>query len=129
MTKLIARGFLMLAGGMALVLFAIAWFDLPRFGRLLGPIAPNPLAEATLRADAGGFFAAWAVGALWAAWRDDRQAAILPMLLLGFAFAGRLFTYAQTGDAAIIQPMVVEAVLCGAIALARAQLGAASGQQ
>ncbi len=123
MGKLIARGFLALAGAMATILFTVVWFDLPRFTRLLGPVAPTPLAAATLRADTGGFFAAWAIGALLAAWRDDRRMAALPMLLLGFAFAGRLFTYAQTGDSAIIQPMTVEAVLCLAIAAARTQLG------
>ena len=123
MGKLAARGFLMLAGVMALVLFAVVWFDLPRFGRLLGPVATTPLAAATLRADTGGFFAAWAVGALLAGLRDDRQIALLPMFLLAMAFAGRLFTYAMTGDAAIVQPMRIEAVLCAAIAVARTRLG------
>ncbi|MBY0519142.1 MAG: hypothetical protein K2P79_01815 [Sphingomonas sp.] len=123
MGKLVARGFLMLAGAMALVLFCVVWFDLPRFTRLLGPEAPTPLAAATLRADTGGFFAAWAGGALLAALRDDRGIALLPMALLGVAFAGRALTYAMTGDAAIIQPMTIEAVLCLAIAGARTQLG------
>ncbi len=129
MGKLIARGFLALAGVMATLLFAIVWFDLPRFSRLLGPVAPTPLAEATLRADTGGFFAAWALGALWAAWRDDRRLALLPMTLLAFAFAGRLFTYLKTNDAAIVQPMVVELVLCLLIAAARTQLGEGRSHQ
>lgn len=127
--KLIARGFLALAGVMALMLLAILWFDLPRFGRLLGPVAATPLAAATLRADVGGFFAAWAIGALTAAWRDDRGAALLPMTLLAFAFAGRLLTYLQTGDPAIVQPMMVELLLCLSIAAARTRLGPASHQQ
>lgn len=121
--KTVARAFLVLAGVMATALFLLVWFDLPRFGRVLGPVAPTPLAAATLRADVGGFFAAWAVGAVLAGVRDDRALALLPMVLLGVAFAGRLLTYATTGDAAIIQPMVVEAVLCLAIGVARTRLG------
>ncbi|OYY90404.1 MAG: hypothetical protein B7Y45_07205 [Sphingomonas sp. 28-66-16] len=126
MGKLMARGFLGLCGVMALGLFSLVWFDLPRFGAVLGPVAPSPLAAATLRADAGGFFATWAVGALFAAVQDDRRIALLPMLLLGFAFAGRFYTYLITGDPAIVQPMTVEAVLCGLIGIARLQLGARS---
>lgn len=45
------------------------------------------------------------------------------MLLLALAFAGRLYTYALTGDAAIVQPMVVEAVLAVLIGAARTRLG------
>lgn len=122
-SKLVARIFLVLAGVMATILFAIVWFDLPRFSAMLGPVAPTPLAAATLRADTGGFFAAWAVGAIAAAVRDDRRIALLPMLLLGMAFAGRLLTYAMTGDAAIVQPMVIEALLFVAIGIARTRLG------
>ncbi|MBX9795390.1 hypothetical protein [Sphingomonas sp.] len=123
MVKALARGFLALVGLLALALFALTWFDLPRISARLGPVAPGPLAAATLRADMGGFFAAWAIGALGAAWRDDRTLALLPMLLLGLAFAGRLYTYALTPDAAIVPPMTVEAVLFVAIGLARTQLG------
>lgn len=120
--KSVARAFLVLAGVMATALFLLVWFDLPRFGRVLGPVAPTPLAAATLRADVGGFFAAWAIGAVSAGVRDDRHIALLPMVLLGVAFAGRLFTFLLTRDAAIIQPMVVEAVLCLAIGVARTRL-------
>ncbi|WP_066653182.1 MULTISPECIES: hypothetical protein [Sphingomonas] len=122
MGKMVARGFLALCGVMALGLFAMVWFDQDRLARVLGPVAPSPLAAATLRADLGGFFGAWAIGALLAAWRDDKQLALLPMLLLGLAFVGRLYTYALTGDAAIVQPMVVEAVLAVLIGLARTRL-------
>ncbi len=122
--RMVARIFLALAGLLALALFALTWFDLPRIAERLGPQAPTALAAATLRADMGGFFAAWAFGALAAAWRGDRTLALLPMLMLGFAFAGRLYTYVLTGDAAIVPPMTVEAVLFVAIALARSQLGA-----
>lgn len=123
MANIGARGFLTLAGVMAILLFGMVWFDLARFTALLGPVAPSPLAAATLRADTGGFFATWAIGALAAAWFNDRRYALLPMLLLGLAFAGRLYTFALTGDAAIVQPMLVEAVLCIAIGIARMALG------
>lgn len=123
MKQLIARVFLGLAGMLATGLWAIAWFDLPRLGARLGPLAPTPLAEATLRADLGGFFAAWGIGALGAAWRADRTLALLPMLLLALAFAGRLYTLFLTGDRAIVPPMAVEAALFVGIALARAGLG------
>ncbi len=123
MQKMVPRGFLALAGVLAIGLWALVWFDQPRFAAQLGPVATSPLAAATLRADIGGFFATWAVGALLAAWRDDRQMATLPMLLLALAFAGRAYSYALTQDAAIIQPMAIEAVLVVLIGLARSRLG------
>lgn len=123
MQKMVARGFLGMAGVLAIGLWALVWFDQPRFAAQLGPVATSPLAAATLRADIGGFFAAWAIGALIAAWRDDRQMALLPMLLLALAFAGRAYSYALTQDAAIIQPMAIEAVLVVLIGLARSRLG------
>lgn len=119
MGQAISRGFLALAGLLALLLWAMVWFDQARFSAQLGPVAPSPLAAATLRADVGGFFAAWAIGALLAAWRAERRYVLLPMLLLGLAFVGRLYSYAITGDAAIIQPMAIEAVLFVAMFLAR----------
>lgn len=123
MAKLVARGFLAMAGLLAIGLWALVWFDQPRFAAQLGPTATTPLAAATLRADIGGFFATWAIGALLAAWRDDKQIALLPMLLLALAFAGRAYSYALTGDAAIIPPMAIEAVLVMLIGLARSRLG------
>ncbi|MBX9813325.1 MAG: hypothetical protein A4S12_12410 [Proteobacteria bacterium SG_bin5] len=122
MARSAARVFLGLAGALAVVLWGLAWFDLPRLSAALGPVAPTPLAAATLRADLGGFFAAWGVGALGAAWRGDRTLALLPMLLLALAFAGRLYTFALTGDRAIVPPMMVEAALFMGIAIARAGL-------
>lgn len=122
MKRLAARVFLGLAGVLAAGLWALAWFDLPRLSARLGPLAPTPLAEATLRADLGGFFAAWGIGALGAAWRADRRLALLPLLLLGLAFAGRLYTFALTGDRAIVPPMAVEAALFLGVAIARAGL-------
>jgi len=119
MKEVIARLVLAALGLMGAALFAVTWFDLPRFTRLLGPEAPTALAAASLRADAGGFFAAWATGALLAAINRDRRWAVLPLLMLGFAFAGRLFTYVQTPDAAIVSPMVTEAVLFVIVWLAR----------
>lgn len=123
MPKLVARGFLTLAGLLAIGLWALVWFDQPRFSAQLGPTAATPLAAATLRADVGGFFATWAIGALLAAWRDDRGIALLPMLLLALAFAGRIYSYVLTGDAAIVPPMVIEAVLVVLIGVARSRLG------
>lgn len=119
MAAMMARLFLALAGVMALILFAIVWADLPRFGVLLGPVADTPLAAATLRADIGGFFLAWAAGALIAAWRSDPTIAALPIGLLAAAFCGRLVTYVATPDPAIIQPMAIEAALCVLLFFAR----------
>lgn len=119
MGQAISRGFLALAGLLALGLWAMVWFDQARFSAQLGPVAPTPLAAATLRADVGGFFAAWAIGALLAAWRGEGRYVLMPMLLLALAFVGRLYSFAITGDAAIVQPMAVEAVLFVAMFLAR----------
>ena len=123
MSQAISRGFLALAGLLAIGLWALVWFDQARFAAQLGPVATSPLSAATLRADIGGFFAAWAIGALLAAWRGQRRYVLLPMLLLGLAFVGRLYSYAITGDAAIIQPMAIEAVLFVAMVFARRGLG------
>lgn len=123
MTKQLARGFLAFAGVLAIGLWGLVWFDQPRFAAELGPRADTALAAATLRADIGGFFAAWAMGALLAAWRDDKQMALLPLVLLLLAFLGRLFSYALTGDVAIIPPMAIEAILVVLIGIARRQLG------
>ncbi len=122
MSQAISRGFLALAGLLALLLWAMVWFDQARFAAELGPVATSPLAAATLRADIGGFFAAWAVGALVAAWRAEPHYVLLPMLLLALAFVGRVYSYALTGDAAIIPPMAAEAVLFWAMVLARRAL-------
>ena len=118
MARLAARVFLGAAGLLAVGLWGLAWFDLPRLAARLGPVAPTPLAEATLRADIGGFFAAWAIGALAAAWRGEARLALLPLLLLGLAFCGRLYSFALTGDAAIVPPMLVEAALFAGVAAA-----------
>ena len=123
MQKIVARGFLALSGVLAIGLWALIWFDQPRFAAQLGPSATTPLAAATLRADIGGFFAAWAIGALLAAWRAEGRYVLMPMLLLGLAFLGRLYSFALTGDAAIISPMAIEAVLFVAMLLARRALG------
>lgn len=125
MANLVARCVLGVLGLLGAALFAIVWFDLARFSALLGPQAPTALAAATLRADTGGFFAAWAIGALLAAIRDDRRWAVLPLMLLGLAFAGRLFTFAMTQDSAIVPPMAAEAVLFVIVWLARGALGRA----
>lgn len=127
MAALIARLALALIGLMGATLFAITWFDLPRFSATLGPVATSPLAAATLRADAGGFFALWALGAFAAAMEGDRRYALAPMLLLGVACLGRAYTYAMTFDHAIIQPMVIEAVLVVLIALCRRELAPRQG--
>ena len=121
--NLVARLFLAVCGGLAAILFALVWFDLPRFGARLGPVATTPLAAATLRADIGGFFAAWSIAALLAAWRDDRRLVAAAMLLIGLALAGRLFTFALTRDPAIMPPMAAEALLFVAMAVARSALG------
>ena len=122
MIALIGRLVMGVIGLMGAALFTLAWFDLPRFAALLGPTAPTALAQATLRADAGGFFGVWAIGALLAALRNDRRYTTMPLLLLTLAAAGRGYTYWLTHDMAIIQPLAVEGALVVIIALARQAL-------
>lgn len=82
----------------------------------LTPIGSQGMA--TLRADFPGFFIGASVFALVGAWRGEARPLVVPMLMLGIALFGRVISILIDGMApTAIQPMTVEAVMIGVLAL------------
>ena len=70
------------------------------------------------------FFGAAAILSLTAAIRNEARWLTPVLLLLALALAGRVFNLVSTGGgAALIPPMVIEAVLIGVMGLGRRLLG------
>ncbi|MBX9858258.1 MAG: hypothetical protein K2Y20_01540 [Sphingomonas sp.] len=123
MGKTIARGFLVVAGVLALINFAAVWFALDRVTKVLGVAAPTALAESTLRGDLGALFGMFGVMAILAAVRDDRRLLLAPILLPALAVAGRLLTYVQSPTPAAVPLIAVEAAVLVGVLLARTRIG------
>lgn len=84
---------------------------------------------ATLRADFTGFFVGVAVFALVGAWRGEARILLVPMLMVGLALFGRVVSILIDGMApTAIQPMVVEAVTLGVLALGYRRFAAEARQ-
>ena len=82
----------------------------------LTPIGSQGMA--TLCADFPGFFIGASVFALVGAWRGEARPLVVPMLMLGIALFGRVISILIDGMApTAIQPMTVEAVMIGVLAL------------
>lgn len=80
---------------------------------------------ATLRADFPGFFITGGSFAMIGAVQKDRQALLVPMLLLAIAITGRCVSLVADGiGPEAIPPMVAEAVMISVLALARRSMGA-----
>jgi hypothetical protein len=110
--KMFLRALSGAAGLLALLVAARLWMAPAETALQLGLAASGDLGLATLRADMGGFFAAGGVFALAAAVRGRGGPLIVPVILIGLALAGRLFTLAVTGFAENMgPPMAIEAVL------------------
>jgi hypothetical protein len=111
-------------GLLALLIAARLWIGPAEPAAALGLKADGLLGLATLRADVAGFFAAGGLFALAGAIRGEGRLLTPPALLLGLALAGRLLTVALDGySAAMLPPMVIEAVLVAILLLARRRLG------
>jgi hypothetical protein len=110
-------------GVLALLVAARLWIGPEAPAAALGLKAEGLLGLATLRADVGGFFAAGGLFALAGAIRGEGRLLTPPAVLLGLALAGRLLTVVIDGyTAAMLPPMVVEAVLVAILLLARRRL-------
>lgn len=80
---------------------------------------------ATLRADFPGFFITGGTFAMIGALQKDRQALLVPMLLLAIAITGRCVSLVADGvGPQAIPPMVAEAVMIAVLALARRAMAA-----
>jgi hypothetical protein len=91
--------------------------------QLAGQFFLSPLGSqglATLRADFPGFFITGGTFALIGALKKDGNALAVPLLLLAIAITGRMVSLAMDGTAATAYPpMIAEAVMIGALLLAR----------
>ncbi len=107
-------------GALLLFLGVVAWADPLRLALKLGVQPAAPLGAATLRADLGAFFAVAGGMALLAAYRRAPALLTPPLLLIALALAGRCLALAVAPfDAAMIQPMVAEALMVGVFAAGR----------
>lgn len=117
------------AAGLLALLMAVGFWIRPV--ALAGKLGLQPMGDlglASLRADLGGFFGAAGALALLAALRNRRDLLTAPLMLIGVALTGRFVSLAITGPSpALIQPMVVEAVLLAIMGLGYRTLGRAQG--
>lgn len=123
MARTLARLLAGVIGVLALLLAARIWMSPAGPAAQLGLQGVGGLGAATLRADIGGFFAAGGLFALLGAIRSDGRLLLTPIALLGLALVGRLVTVFLDGyQPAMLQPMVVEAVLVVVLFWARRTL-------
>jgi hypothetical protein len=94
----------------------------------LSPIGTQGLA--TIRADFPAFFLTGAIFAMVGAWRADPKPLLVPLVLLGFALAGRFVSIAIDGMVSTtFPPMIAEALMIGIILLARRALVSGSNRR
>lgn len=84
-------------------------------------VAPTALqGMATLRGDFPGFFIGASVFALLGAWRCDPQPLVVPIVLLGIVFFGRVVSIIADGTGPdTFPPMVAEALMIAVLEIAR----------
>lgn len=84
-------------------------------------VAPTSLqGMATLRGDFPGFFIGASVFALLGAWRSDPRPLVVPIVLLGIVFFGRVISIIADGiGPETFLPMVAEALMIAILEIAR----------
>lgn len=102
----VLRAAIGLAGVLGVLVAARLWLAPAETASQLGLGPTGPLGLATLRADMGGFFAAGGVLALIAAVRGRGDLLVPPLLLIGLALAGRVFTIVVNGYSADMAPSI-----------------------
>ena len=113
-----------IAGVLALLIAARIWMAPAEAAAKLGLVGQGALGLATIRADLAGFFGGAGVFALAAAIRDDRRLLLPPLVLIGLALAGRVFSLAVGGwSEAALPPALIEVVLVAILAVGRQVLG------
>lgn len=109
---MVLRAVVGIAGLLGLLVAAGMWMAPEETAAQLGVAASGPLGLATIRADMGGFFAAGGLFGLLAAIRGHGRWLLSPMVLIGFALAGRLVAVAMNGFVPEMgPPMAIEAAL------------------
>ena len=120
----VVRGLVGLAGLLSLLIASRFWLAPAEIAATMGLAADGPVGLGTIRADMAAFFGAAAILSLTAAIRNEARWLTPVLLLLALALAGRVFNLVSTGGgAALIPPMVIEAVLIGVMGLGRRLLG------
>jgi arylsulfatase/uncharacterized sulfatase len=124
----VVRGLVGFAGVLSLLIASRFWLAPAELASTMGLTAEGPVGLGTIRADMAAFFGAAAILSLTAAVRNEARWLTPVLLLLALALAGRVFNLVSTGGgAALIPPMVIEAVLIAIMGLGRRVLGRAPG--
>lgn len=91
-------------------------------------VAPTALqGMATLRGDFPGLFIGASIFALMGAWRADPRPLVVPMVLLGIVFCGRVVSVIADGVGPdTFPPMVAEALMIAVLEIARRTFKGAS---
>ncbi len=120
MKNMIVRVAVAATGAVLTLIGVVAWVDPARVAGKLGVAAANGLGLATLRADLGAFFVVGGGLALLAALRRAPALLNAPLLLIGFALAGRFLALALAPfEFTMVPPMIAEAVMVGVFAAGR----------
>lgn len=108
--RLILTALVFLAGLFDLMMAGNFLFDPQTAGAGLGVSALGPLGVSTIRADFTSFFGIAAFCMMWGAWRRNADLLLVPALLFGASFTGRLIDLAVSGAyPAFWFPMTIEA--------------------
>lgn len=121
----IARGLAILVGAFMLFMGLSFWFALDSAVAGFAIAPDNVLGRASIRADVGGFFAGTGLLALLGAWKRNVHYLEGATLFVGLALAARAVSMLLDGPApGGIPPMVIEAVMIGALLWARSRIKA-----
>lgn len=109
--RLILTALVFLAGLFDLMMASTFVVDPASGGAQLGVGALGALGTSTIRADFTSFFGIAAFCMMWGAWRRNADLLLVPALLFGASFTGRLVDLAVNGAyPGFSVPMTVEAV-------------------
>ncbi|WP_338467523.1 hypothetical protein RXV95_02875 [Novosphingobium sp. ZN18A2] len=108
--RLILTALVFLAGLFDLMIAATFLFDPQSGGAQLGVGALGALGTSTIRADFTSFFAIAAFCMMWGAWRRNADLLLVPALLFGASFTGRVIDLLISGPyPGFSAPMLIEA--------------------
>lgn len=102
---------LVMIGGIAFVLIGLGFFFVPQSAGASFALLPDGVPGlAVLRADMTAFFVVGGGCMIWGAWKRNGELLLVPTVLFGIAFAGRLLTAIVDGTTPEFWlPMLVEA--------------------
>ena len=117
--KIVVRVLIGIAGALGLVAALMFWLEPERAAQGVGLALANPTGTATIRADIAGFFAASGVFALIGSIQGRAEPVFGTLMLMSFAFLGRLLNVAMSGwNPMFLPPMLIEIVVIALFAFA-----------